>query len=82
MTTLIPYLLPIVQAPFTEAQLILMSMVVTALLLVLLVEKEIIRAYGTENINGWRGAINIFAWPLLAVFAFLITMRFVGFILD
>lgn len=83
MTTFIPSLLPIFQVPaLTEGQRIALAMVLITLLFSLLVEKEFIRAYGTENINNWRGAINPFAWPLLVAFAFLMASRFLGFIFN
>ena len=81
MTTFLPYAAPIFQQPpLDAAQGIALSMVAIILLFVLLVEKEFIRAYGSENIRTWLGTINIFSWSLLGVFAFLMLMRFLGFI--
>jgi hypothetical protein len=83
MTTLITYLSPVFQTQaLTEAQVTAFSMVVIGLLFVLLVQKEFIRAYGIETIRIWLDTFNIFAWSLLAVFAYLIAMRFLGFIIN
>jgi hypothetical protein len=83
MTTFLPYSLPIFQqAMSSDKQVIALSMIIIALLFTLLVEKEFVRAYGTENIRLWLGTINIFSWTLLGVFAFLMLMRFLGFIFD
>jgi hypothetical protein len=81
MTTLIPYILPVFQNPaMTEDQISALSMIVIGLLFILLVEKEFIRAYGSETIRIWLDTLNIFAWALLGVFVYIILMRFLGFI--
>lgn len=83
MTTFLPHSLPLFQqAASSNTQIIALSVVVIALLFALLVEKEFVRAYGTENIRLWLSTINIFSWTLLGVFTFLMLMRFLGFIFD
>ncbi len=83
MTTLITNVAPVFQSPaFTESQLIAFSMVLIGLLFTLLVEKEFIRAYGIETIRIWLDTFNIYTWSLLCVFAYLIAMRFLGFIVN
>lgn len=83
MTTFLPYSLPVFQqAASNNMQVVALSVVIIALLFTLLVEKEFIRAYGTENIRLWLSTINIFSWTLLGVFTFLMLMRFLGFIFD
>ncbi len=80
MTTILPYLLPVFQQPpLTNTELVTLSMIITGLLLILLIEKEFIRAYGTVNIRIWLNALNNFSWALFGVFMFLIFMRFLGF---
>jgi len=81
MTIFLPYTSPIFQQPpMSGVQAIALSMTLIALLFTLLVEKEFARAYGTRNIRLWLNTINIFSWTLLGVFAFLMLLRFLGFI--
>jgi hypothetical protein len=83
MTAFLPYLSPVFrQPPLSQAQTVALTAIVIALLFALLVEKEFIRSYGTENIRRWLSTINIFSWTLLGVFAFLMAVRFLGFIFN
>jgi len=79
MTATLPYSLSYFNNLDT-IQSVPISMVVIALLFILIVEKEFIRAYGTMNIRVWLNAINNYSWTLLGVFAFLIVMRLISFV--
>lgn len=82
MTVSFPYLLSSFhQQAHVNAQSVSFSMIAIGLLFVLLIEKEFIRAYGTTNIRIWLNAIDNFSWTLLGVSAFLIGLRFIGFLL-
>ncbi len=83
MTSLLPSFLPVFQTPaLSEPQVVAFSMVVIGLLFIILVEKEFIRAYGSETIRIWLDTFNTIAWSLLGVFAVIMSMRFLGFILH
>jgi hypothetical protein len=53
-----------------------LDVIVILLLLVLLVEKELIRAYGSPRSNTWMRALDIVIFPLLFAFGGILIVRF------
>jgi ABC-type uncharacterized transport system fused permease/ATPase subunit len=51
--------------------------VVTVVLIVLLVQKELIRAYGSSRYEGWLRALDLAAWPFGLAFLVIVIVRLV-----
>ena len=53
------------------------SVIVIVLLLVLIVQKELVRAFGGPQSREWMQALNIAIVPLLLAFGVIILVRFI-----